>query len=77
MMTGLAALPPIHASLEKAIVTLTVIVTTVLNVERTTVSMIFQHLKGTTGKLWQTVAMVFSRFKYKIASLVHKNTRSE
>ena len=57
--------------LGKAIVTLTVIVTMVLNVERTTVSMIFQHLKGTTGKLWQTVAMVFSRFKYKIASLVH------
>ena len=56
--------------LGKAIVTLTVIVTMVLNVERTTVSMIFQHLKGTTGKLWQTVAMVFSRFKYKIASLV-------
>ena len=56
--------------LGKAIVILTGIVTMVLNVERTTVSMIFQRLKGTTGKSWQTVAMVFFRFKYNKDSLV-------
>ena len=57
--------------LGKAIVILTGIVTMVLNVERTTVSMIFQRLKGTTGKSWQTVAMVFFRLKYNKDSLVH------